>query len=252
MVALSGLSVAYLTQGPDTGAQQLRLRTESAALLQERFELEAERSQATSHFNQTQRALLTERAKRIELEKILATVQLELGRTQDQLAFFEDLLPPGPQGGLDIRAVDVVQHVEGLHYRVLLMRGGKETKPFLGALQFVAKGHCREAGITTEQTIILQPLLASPLPQNELAHGAQSEYDKTQSLDPQQTESQQVTTQSPRVRQTQAQQAALRLEFVQFQRGQGLLAVPPGFAPQSVTVRVLEGDIVHASKVVAL
>jgi hypothetical protein len=39
---------------------------------------------------------------------------------------------------------------------------------------------------------------------------------------------------------------------VQFQRGQGLLALPPGFAPQSVTVRVLEGDIVLASKVVAL
>jgi len=216
MVALSGLWVAYLKQAPDLGAQQLRLRTERAALLQERSELEAERSQAASHFNQTQRALLTERAKRLELEKILANVQTELGRTQDQLAFFEDLLPPGPQGGLDIRAVDVVPHVEGLHYRVLLMRGGQATKPFVGALQFVAKGHCREAGITTEQTIILQPLLANPLQQNE------------------------------------GQQAALRLEFVQFQRGQGFLALPPGFAPQSVTVRVLGGDIVLASKVVAL
>ena len=108
-----------------------------------------------AQFHQAQRALLTERAKRLELEKILANVQTELGRTQDQLAFFEDLLPPGPQGGLDIRAVNVVQHAEGLHYRVLLMRGGKATKPFVGALQFVAKGHCREAGITTEQTIIL-------------------------------------------------------------------------------------------------
>jgi hypothetical protein len=168
------------------------------------------------------------------------------------LAFFEDLLPPGPQGGLDIRAVNVVPHAEGLHYRVLLMRGGKATKPFVGALQFVAKGHCREAGITTEQTIILQPLLASPVPQNEVALGAQSEYAKTPSLAPQQTEGQQATTQSLDAQQTEGQQAALRLEFVQFQRGQGLLALPPGFAPQSVTVRVLGGDIVLASKVVAL
>ena len=252
MVALSGLWVAYLTQGSGVGAQQLRLRTERAALLQERFELEAERSQTASHFNQTQRALLTERAKRLELEKILANVQTELGRTQDQLAFFEDLLPPGPQGGLDIRAVNVVQHAEGLRYRVLLMRGGKATKPFVGALQFVAKGQCREAGITTEQTIILQPLLASPAPQNEVALGAQSEYAKTSSLAPQQTEGQQATTQSLDAQQTEGQQAALRLEFVQFQRGQGLLALPPGFVPQSVTVRVLGGDIVLASKVVAL
>jgi hypothetical protein len=237
MVVLSGLWVAYLTQGPVIGAQQLRLRTERAALLQERFELEAERSQAESHFNQTQRALVTERAQRLELEKILANVQTELGRTQDQLAFFEDLLPPGPQGGLDIRAVDVVPHAEGLHYRVLLMRSGKATKPFVGVLQFVAKGHCREAGLTTEQTIILQPLLAGPVPQTEVALGTQSEYAKTPSLAPQQTE---------------AQQAVLRLEFVQFQRGQGLLALPPGFAPQSVTVRVLGGDIVLASRVVAL
>ena len=131
-------------------------------------------------------------------------------------AIFEDLLPPGPQGALDIRAVEIAQHAEGLHYRVLLMRGGKAIKPFVGALQFVATGHCREAGIATEQTIVLQPLLASPVPQSE------------------------------------AQQAALRLEFVQFQRGQGLLALPPGFAPRFVTVRVLEGGIVLASKVVAL
>jgi hypothetical protein len=216
LFVLAGLLVAYLLQGPDAEAQRLQQRTERAALVQERFELESERTQTMSQFNQAQSALLIERARRLELEKILANVQSELGRTQDQLAFFEDLLPLGPQGGLDIRAVAVVPHVEGLHYRVLLMRGGKAAKPFVGALQFVAKGHCRVAGITTEQTIILQPLLANPLAQ------------------------------------TEAQQAALRLEFVQFQRGQGLLALPPGFAPQSVTVRVLGGDIVLASRVVAL
>lgn len=216
LFVLAGLLVVYLLQGPDAEAQRLQQRTERAALVQERFELESERTQTMSQFNQAQSALLIERARRLELEKILANVQSELGRTQDQLAFFEDLLPPGPQGGLDIRAVAVVPHVEGLHYRVLLMRSGKATKPFVGALQFVAKGHCREAGLTTEQTIVLQPLLAGPVPQ------------------------------------TEAQQSALRLEFVQFQRGQGLLALPPGFAPQSVTVRVLGGDIVLASRVVAL
>ena len=267
LLVLGGLLVACVMQGPSTGAQRLQLRTERAALEQERTELEAERTQTSSQFNQAQRALLTERAMRVELEKILANVQLELGRTQDQLAFFEDLLPPGPQGALDIRAVDVRQHAEGLHYRVLLMRSGKATKPFVGALQFVAKGYCRGDVDTSEQTIILQPLLAKPLQagqeggvspsphaQTPLAEspgtqgtGTQATGTQVQLIRPQGAQSQQAEPQ-----QTEAQHAALRLDFAQFQRGQGLLAIPPGFAPKSVTVRVLEGDIVLASKVVAL
>jgi hypothetical protein len=225
LFVLGGLLVACFRQGPVAESQQLQLRTERAALLQQRFELEAERTQVTSQFNEMQRALLTERATRLELEKILTNVQTELGRTQDQLAFFEDLLPPGPQGALDIRAVEIAQHAEGLQYRVLLMRSGKATKPFVGTLQFIAKGYCRVAGVVAEQTIVLQPLLA---------------------------EAPQVQTQPPGAKQTEAQQVALGLEFAQFQRGQGLLALPPGFAPKFVTVRVLEGGIVLASKVVAL
>ena len=199
---------------------QLQLRTESAALLQERSELELERARTVSPVEQAQRALLTERAARLELEKILVSVQSELGRTQDQLAFFEDLLPPGPHGALDIRAVDIEQHPEGLRYQVLLMRSGKATKRFVGALQFVATGHCRGDVEASEQMVILQPLLAEPAQAAEKGLGTQ--------------------------------RAALRLDFAQFQRGQGLLALPPRFAPKSVTVRVLEGDIVLASKVVAL
>ena len=262
LLVLGGLLVACVMQGPSTGAQRLQLRTERAALEQERTELEAERTQTTSQFNQAQRALLTERATRFELEKILANVQLELGRTQDQLAFFEDLLPPGPQGALDIRAVEVRPHAEGLHYRVLLMRSGKAAKPFVGALQFVAKGYCRGDGDAPEQTIILQPLLAKPLQADQeggvsqsphaqapLAEspGTQATGTQVQGTRPQGTQPQQAEPQ-----QTESQKAALRLDFAQFQRGQGLLAIPPGFAPKSVTVRVLEGDIVLASKVVAL
>lgn len=257
LLLLGGLLVACLRQGPAVGAQQLQLRTERAELLQKRFEIEAERTQVTSQFNEMQRALLTERAARLELEKILTNVQSELGRTQDQLAFFEDLLPPGPQGALAIRAVDIVQHAEGLHYRVLLMRGGKAIKPFVGALQFVATGHGRVAGVAAEQTIVLQPLLASSEQLNATGPGAQRQCAEAQQTERQplaleQTESRQANTPLPRVGQSEAQQAALRLEFVQFQRGQGLLALPPGFAPRFVTVRVLEGGIVLASKVVAL
>lgn len=262
LLVLGGLWVACLRQGPAIGAQQLQLRTERAALLQQRFELEAERTQISSQFNEMQRAWLTERATRLELEKILINVQTELGRTQDQLAFFEDLLPPGPQGALDIRAVEIAQHAEGLQYRVLLMRSGKPTKPFVGTLQFVAKGYCRVAGVAAEQTIVLQPLLAKALESTEAGLGAQSQCAVAQQaeaqqattlpLNPQQAESKPAQSQPFQAQQNEAQQATLRLDFAQFQRGQGLLEIPDGFAPKFVTVRVLEGGIVLASKVVAL
>ena len=257
LFVLGGLLAALMMQGKGTEAQQLQVRTERAALLQERSELEAERAQTVSPFYQAQRALLTERAARLELEKILANVQTELGRTQDQLAFFEDLLPPSPHGALDIRAVEIEQHAEGLQYRVLLMRSGKTTKHFVGTLQFVAIGHCREDVDASEQRVILQPLLVDPLPAGPEELMAQSLHGESQRAELQQTELQRVKAQQKmgqqvEAEQTEAQRAALRLDFAQFQRGQGFLALPPRFAPKSVTVRVLEGDIVLASRVVAL
>jgi len=257
LFVLGGLVTMLVLQGPASAARQLQLqlRTERAALLQERSELEAERAQTVSPFSHTERALLTERAARLELEKILVSVQSELGRTQDRLAFFEDLLPPSPHGALDIRAVDIEPHAEGLRYRVLLMRSGKATKHFVGALQFVAIGHCRGDVDAPEQMIILQPLLA------ELAQGAEKGVGEqrqdamrqnAQQVERHQSQIQQTVTQQVEGLQTESQRAALRLDFAQFQRGQGLLALPPRFAPKSVTVRVLEGDIVLASKVVAL
>jgi hypothetical protein len=257
LFVLGGLLAALLMQGKGTEAQQLQVRTERAALLQERSELEAERAQTVSPFYQAQRALLTERAARLELEKILANVQTELGRTQDQLAFFEDLLPPSPHGALDIRAVEIEQYAEGLQYRVLLMRSGKTTKHFVGTLQFVAIGHCREDVDASEQRVILQPLLVDPLPAGPEELMAQSLHGESQRAEPQRAEPQRVKAQQKmgqqvEVEQTEAQRAALQLDFAQFQRGQGFLALPPRFTPKSVTVRVLDGDIVLASRVVAL
>ena len=46
--------------------------------------------------------------------------------------------------------------------------------------------------------------------------------------------------------------ASLALQFDQYQRSQGVLAVPEGFVPESVTISVLEGDVVRASRSVKL
>ena len=78
LFVLGGLCCAVVLQGTVTEARQLQLhlRTERAALLQQRFDLEVERAQTVSPVEQAQRALLTERAARLELEKILVNVQV--------------------------------------------------------------------------------------------------------------------------------------------------------------------------------
>lgn len=222
LLVLGGALGVFIAQQPSAEALALQVRTERAALLRARQTFEAERTQADSQFNVARRELLIERAARAELEKLLESLQAELGRQQDQLAFLENLLPPGPQGSLDIRALDIQKQTDGLHYRVLLMRSGKSTKRFEGMLQFVGVGHCIDAAQVLEQRIVLRPLV------DEWAQ------------------------ESGATAQTKVLQAPLRLDFAQFQRGQGLLAVPQGFALKSVTVRVLAGDIVLASKVVDL
>jgi hypothetical protein len=95
-------------------------------------------------------------------------------------------------------------------------------------------------------------VLADPLSGGSEGFVAQSVHGKSRQAEPPRVNTQQKMRQQIEAQQTEAQRAALRLDFAQFQRGQGFLALPPKFAPKSVTVRVLEGDIVLASRVVAL
>ena len=163
--------------------------------------------------------LVIERAARQELETELRAVQAEVGRVRDQLAFYEQLLPPGPEGAVDIRGVQIDRGGGGLRYKVLLMRSGRNGgTPFAGALRFQATGTLQGETVTVE----LAPL--------------------------------QVKAESGLVTNTGESTAAasLALQFDQYQRSQGVLALPEGFVPESVTVSVLEGETVRASRNVKL
>ncbi|MBO9329877.1 hypothetical protein GHR37_12095 [Achromobacter xylosoxidans] len=163
--------------------------------------------------------LVIERAARQELETELRAVQAEVGRVRDQLAFYEQLLPPGPEGAVDIRGVQIDRGGGGLRYKVLLMRSGRNGgTPFAGALRFQATGTLQGETVTVE----LAPL--------------------------------QVKAESGPVTNTGDSTAAasLALQFDQYQRSQGVLALPEGFVPESVTVSVLEGETVRASRNVKL
>ncbi|MBD9434015.1 hypothetical protein IB257_29115 [Achromobacter sp. ACM03] len=163
--------------------------------------------------------LVIERAARQELETQLRTVQAEVGRVRDQLAFYEQLLPPGPEGSVDIRGVEIDRSGGGLRYKVLLMRSGRNGgSPFSGALRFQA------TGILKGETVKVD---LAPMQVKAESGSVAIPGDSTPT--------------SP-----------LALQFDQYQRSQGILALPDGFVPESVTVSVLEGDTVRASRSVKL
>lgn len=216
----------FLTQDSGPDALALQLRTQQAAQVQVRTDFEAQIAAANARIQQVQQTLTIEQAARAELEKSLTALQEELGRSKDHLAFYEQLLPPGPQGALALRAVELERQGRTLAFRVLLMRSGKSAKPgerFNGRLQFVATG-TKEG---QEVTVVLQPSQraasagGSKSPLNTL--GAATE-----------------------------DQDSLKLSFDQFQRSQGVLALPKDFEPSSVVVSILSGEIVLASRKVDL
>src|SRR3546814_12699373 len=81
-----------------------------------------------------------EESTRKGLEATLQASQTELGRARDQLAFFDQLLPPGPKGAIGIRALDIVQLDPTLQSKVLLRRNVQDDKPVVGFMHFVAPG----------------------------------------------------------------------------------------------------------------
>lgn len=163
--------------------------------------------------------LVIERSARQELETQLHAAQAEVGRVRDQLAFYEQLLPPGPEGTVDIRGAQVDRDGAGLRYKVLLMRSGRGgAAPFAGMLRFQATGTLKGETVTIE----LAPMQVKP------ENGAEP-----------------VAGEPPAA-------APLALQFDQYQRSQGVLALPEGFVPENVTISVLEGEVVRASRSVKL
>lgn len=182
-------------------------------------------SQAESRFLRAQLdtadgEIAVERAARQELETQLRSAQDELGRVRDRLAFFEQLLPPGPEGAVDIRGAEVQRVGQGLKYRVLLMRSGRSDTPFTGTLRFQAAGVLKGETVSVDLAP-MQVKADAPAPAAGIGAGA-------------------------------AAGGPLALQFDQYQRSEGVLELPEGFVPETVTISVLEGATVRASRSVKL
>lgn len=184
-------------------------------LRQQLMQVQAERDDLYAHRDVLKGELAVESGTRKGLEIALETVQNELGAARDQIAFFDELMPPGPEGSISIRGLDFQQKGNMLQFKVLLMRHGSSTENFAGMLQFQASGHAAGDPVT----IILEPV-------------------RVVSLDSAINAVEEDTPSSP----------ALALNFEQFQRSSGLLQIPEGVELEEVTVNVLEGQTLRVSR----
>lgn len=162
--------------------------------------------------------LTVESSTRKGLEVTLDTVQRELGAARDQIAFFYELLPPGPEGSISIRGLDFQQKGNMLQFKVLLMRNGADSESFDGMLQFQANG--RIAGDPV--TLVLEPVR---VPATD-ADGPATKDDEDNA----------------------APSPVLALKFEQFQRSSGLLQIPEGIELEDVTLNVFEDGILRVSR----
>lgn len=164
--------------------------------------------------------LVVEESTRKGLETSLQSVQAELGHARDQLAFFDQLLPPGPKGAVSIRALEIERLGPTLQYRVLLMRNAQNDDLFKGHMQFRASGTWQD-GKSEKITLkaVLAPGAADTASQANAVAAADGEF---------------------------------ALSFDEFQRGSGLLGLPEGFTPKTITLNVLEGNKVRVSRTVNL
>lgn len=205
-VALGASGVRYWFGGQ--ALQELdALKAQSELRLNEsRAEAAAARAFADAVAGQ----LAIEESTRKGLEASLRSTQTELGRAREQLAFFDQLLPPGPKGAVSIRALDIERVGPALQYRVLLMRNAQNDELFKGRMQFMANG-------TLDGKTVKIPLEPA-----QLKGGPDAPVPSVSD--------------------------GLDLSFEQFQRSGGLLSLPEGFTPRTVTLNVLEGSTVRVSR----
>ncbi len=101
--------------------------------------LKGERDRLAARVDAAQSQINIERATQQQLVVQVKNLESENNSLKEDLAFFDSLLPNtiGPQG-VAIRRMKIdLPHPGQLHYRLLIVQGGKGDHTFVGNLQFV-------------------------------------------------------------------------------------------------------------------
>ena len=247
-LALGAVAGHYYARKSTTTAPSVTITAEQIAAQ----DAAVRQSEAESRFLRAQLdtadgEIAVERAARKELETQLRAAQDEIGLVRERLAFFEQLLPPGPEGVVDIRGAEVQRDGQGLKYRVLLMRSGRGDAPFTGALRFQASGVLKGEVVSVDLAP-MQIKVETPVGTNAGAtEAANPSADKTTSKG-----NKNSTNDASSRSASDSATGLLPLQFDQYQRTEGVLELPEGFVPETVTISVLEGTTVRASRTVKL
>jgi hypothetical protein len=141
VVAVGGAGAlwAYDTGRSLAGINPGATRQQVAALKDELEKLRTERDQYSTTVNSAESQLNIEKAAQKQLVTQVKALEAENTKLKEDLAFFESLLPAGTgPAGIAIRRLKAeITAPNQMHYRLLIMQGGKGAKDFSGNFQLV-------------------------------------------------------------------------------------------------------------------
>lgn len=154
----------------------------------------------------------------VEFNRQVSKLQDEISRSTEELLRYEQLIPSKSNMHVSVREFDAVKEGARIRYKVLLTRTQKQPAVFSGRLHFEAKGKMN--GKAT--TVVLKPE-----PVDKSAENGTPATEK-------------------------AGNGALNLKFSRIELAQGLLVIPDGFIPESVTLKVVEGKNTRVTRTLKL
>ncbi|MFV9475138.1 DUF6776 family protein [Advenella sp. RU8] len=217
-VVVGATSSYYITQNV-VQRKMLGMENEQIALLTDKVkqgELQIQSLQGKLDAANAQ--MVVDKGTIVEFNRQVSKLQDELSRSTEELLRYEQLIPSKSNMHVSVREFDAVKEGARIRYKVMLTRTQKQPPVFNGRLHFEAKGKMN--GKVT--TVVLKP---EPVTKPE-GNGKSS------------TE--------------KAANNVLNLKFSRIELAQGLLVIPDGFTPESITLKVVEGKNTRVTRTLKL
>ena len=236
-MAIGGGSVYYYQQA------ELRREQDSwQAKLSE--QVEYEKSQAMINYQAIENLYHEQKAKALLDNAMIVQYSREIERLNDEvthlsgeLAFYEEMIPAGPDGALSLRGFEAYQEGMYINFKLMLSVSGRGLQaPFSGRLQFTATGEKDGEEQVVELYPAVSPNAEPTADENSLIGSIAQGSGELKAADLK------IEGMSP----------MLELNFNRIQRREGLLIIPFGFSPKTVTLNVLEGKSIKLSKTIEL
>lgn len=224
-IAIGGVAVHYYDRAAWQKAQEAIVAEQQSTIRQAVAQSEVNTQALQQRIDELEVKALLDQSMIDRYTKENTKLHDELSGVKRDLEFYEQFLPSGPSGGVSIRSLDMVFEGAMLSYKLLLSRQKNGEAFFNGRLQFLAKGKLNGQ----VETVELVPAVMNT--ENTLAVPSDS-------------------SDAQKLLKDKDTNTILSLQFERWQQAKGNLVLPTGFEPEEVTMNVLEGKHVRASKTV--